>query len=140
MGIVVWTDGLCEPVNPGGIACYGWVAYRDGKKVDEGCGRVVEGPSATNNVAEYQAVIEALQWLFANGYAGEPIELRSDSRLVVCQLSGEYAVRSDRIRPLYDRARAFLLRFQHIRLVWVPREENAEADILSRRAYFGARA
>ncbi|MEW5933448.1 MAG: ribonuclease HI [Bacillota bacterium] len=135
MGIAVWADGLCEPVNPGGIACYGWVAYRDGRKLAEGWGVAAKGAEATNNVAEYRAVIEALEWLLAAGYRGEPVEVRSDSQLVVCQLTGEYAVRSERVRPLYRRARRLLGQFRELRLRWVPREENEEADGLSRRAY-----
>lgn len=133
--MVVWADGLCEPVNPGGIACYGWIARRDGSVLSEGWGVVARGPEATNNVAEYHALIEALEWLLAAGHEGEPVEIRSDSQLVVRQLSGEYAVRSGRIRPLYKRARRLLSRFRDIRLRWVPREENEEADLLSRRAY-----
>ncbi len=135
VGVVVWADGLCEPVNPGGVACYGWVAYRDGCKLSEGWGVAARGADATDNVAEYRAVIEALQWLLAAGRKNEPVELRSDSQLVIRQLTGEYAVRSDRVRPLYRRARRLLGQFRDIRLRWVPREENEEADALSRRAY-----
>ena len=135
VGVVVWADGLCEPVNPGGIACYGWVAYRDGCKLAEGWGVAAKGAEATNNVAEYRAVIEALEWLLAAGYKGEPVEVRSDSQLVIRQLTGEYAVRSERVRPLYRRARRLLGRFRDVRLRWVPREQNEEADGLSRRAY-----
>jgi len=38
--IVVYVDGLCEPVNPGGVACYGYVVYRDGERVAEVLSRV----------------------------------------------------------------------------------------------------
>lgn len=134
MGITVWADGLYER-NPGGIACYGWVAYRDGCKLSEGWGAAAKGPEATNNVAEYRAVIEALEWLLSAGYKGEPVEVRSDSQLVICQIAGEYALRSERVRPLYKRARRLLGQFRNARLRWVPREENEEADRLSRRAY-----
>jgi len=134
-GIIVWADGLCEPVNPGGIACYGWIASRDGLKLSEGLGVAARGSRATNNVAEYQAVIEALRWLLSAGHSGEPVELRSDSQLVTRQLAGDYAVRSGRIRPLYDQARALLSQFRDIRLRWVPRDQNEEADALSRCAY-----
>lgn len=46
----MWADGLCE--NPGGTACYGWVAYRDGRKLSEGWVVAAKGPEAGNNVAE----------------------------------------------------------------------------------------
>jgi len=57
-------DGLCEPVNPGGVACYGFVIYRKSSaselKVFEGCGLAAEpGPDSTHNVAEYTGIIRA---------------------------------------------------------------------------------
>ena len=67
MVIEVYFDGLCEPVNPGGLATYGFVIYIDGRKVCEGCG-VICGfdRNATNNIAEYTALIKALKWLLKN--------------------------------------------------------------------------
>lgn len=134
MAIIVNADGLCER-NPGGIACYGWVARRDGVKVGEGWGEVARGPGATNNLAEYRAVIAALEWLLAEGLAGERVLVRSDSQLVIRQIQGEYAVKSERILPLYRRVRKLAGRFAFLRFEWVPRERNYEADLLSRRAY-----
>jgi len=136
--ILVNCDGLCEPVNPGGTACYGWVAYRDGEKLGEGCGVVCSGPGATNNVAEYTAVIRALEWLLGRGLKDEDVEVRSDSQLCMFQLNGVYAVRSPRILPLYEEAVSLARRFRRVRFRWVPREQNGEADALSRRAYVSA--
>jgi len=136
--ITVNCDGLCEPVNPGGTACYGWVAYRGGEKLGEGCGVVCSGPGATNNVAEYTAVIKALEWMLENGHRNEEIEVRSDSQLCIYQLQGLYSVRSERVRPLYKRVRGLAGQFRRIRFRWVPREQNEEADALSRRAYASA--
>lgn len=135
MVLAVNCDGLCEPVNPGGTACYGWVAYHDGKKIGEGCGVVCSGSGATNNVAEYTAVIKALEWLLENGFAGEEIEVRSDSQLCMYQLQGFYAVRSPRILPLYRKVVSLARKFKKVRFRWVPRELNEEADALSRKAY-----
>ncbi|MCL6478566.1 MAG: reverse transcriptase-like protein [Peptococcaceae bacterium] len=128
-------DGLCEPVNPGGTACYGWVAYLSKEKMAEDCGVICSGPEATNNLAEYTAIIKALEWLWENGLTGEKIELRSDSKLCIYQLLGKYAVRSSRIEPLYSRAKALAVKFRKLRFRWVPRENNKEADALTRRAY-----
>ncbi|RJO60694.1 MAG: reverse transcriptase-like protein [Dehalococcoidia bacterium] len=136
--IVVYCDGLCEPLNPGGTATYGWVAYRDGQKLREDCAMVCSGPEATNNVAEYSAVIFALKWLLENGRESEKIVVCSDSQLCIYQLTGDYAVRSGRIRPLYEQARALARKFKFLEFRWVPREENKEADALSRKAYAGA--
>lgn len=133
--IKVNCDGLCEPVNPGGTACYGWVAYRGREKLGEGYGVICSGPGATNNVAEYTAVIKALEWLLESGYRDEEIELRSDSQLCIYQLQGVYGVHSDRIRPFYRQAKQLARNFRWLRFRWVPREQNEEADALSRKAY-----
>jgi len=138
MVVVVHFDGLCEPVNPGGVAAYGFVVYRDGARVHAGRGVVGAGylgDDVTNNVAEYTALVKALEWLVENGFAGEELVVRGDSQLVIRQLRGEYAVRSPRVAPLYSRVRELLRYFRSVKLEWVPRELNAEADSLSRAAY-----
>ncbi|WP_156896820.1 reverse transcriptase-like protein, partial [Desulfovirgula thermocuniculi] len=96
---------------------------------------VCSGPGATNNVAEYTAVIRALEWLLESGYRDEEVEVCSDSQLCIYQLRGEYAVKSPRVAPLYRRAKELAGRFRRLRFRWVPREQNTEADALSRRAY-----
>jgi ribonuclease HI len=134
MAVVVHVDGLCEPVNPNGVACYGYVIYRDGEKLEEGCG-VVEHPSPSNNVAEYTACIKALERLIELGLT-EDVLVRSDSQLLIYQLKGIYAVKAPCITSLYEKATALIKQFKRIRFEWVPREENEEADELSRRAYY----
>ena len=125
---------VSEPVNPGGVACYGYVIYRDGAKLDEGCG-VVDHPDPSNNVAEYTACIKALERLMELGLNREAVDVRSDSQLLIYQLNGYYSVRAERIIPLYERALELIGKFAEIAFSWVPREENAEADELSRKAY-----
>lgn len=132
--LLAYCDGLCEPVNPGGTACYGFVIYRDGEKFAEDCGVVCSGEEATNNVAEYTAVIRALQWLLSNG-RGEPAEIRTDSQLCVRQLKGDYAVRSPRVVPLYMEASRLAKKHGRVKFAWVPREKNKEVDALTRKAY-----
>ncbi|MEM2824557.1 MAG: ribonuclease HI [Thermofilaceae archaeon] len=135
--ITVYFDGLCEPVNPGGIAAYGFVVYRDGERIAAGKGIVgagYKGDDVTNNVAEYTALIRALEWLIANGCAGSELVVKGDSQLVIRQLQGRYAVRSPRIAPLYRRAVELLSHFPRRRYVWIPREGNREADALSLEA------
>jgi ribonuclease HI len=136
--LVVYFDGLCEPVNPGGVAAYGFVVYRDGERLHAGrgiAGAGYLGDDVTNNVAEYTALIKALEWLVEKGFSKEELLVRGDSQLVIRQLKGEYAVRSPRITPLYARVRGLLQSFRSVKLEWVPRELNAEADTLSRVAY-----
>ena len=134
--IVVYFDGLCQPVNPGGIACYAFLIRRDGKIVHSEYGLAAKPYSndSTNNVAEYTALIKALEWLSRN-QPRESIRIRSDSKLVVSQINGEYKVKSKRIIPLYRQAMSLKNSFPSIEIEWVPREENREADALTNRAY-----
>ena len=134
--IEVYFDGLCQPVNPGGIACYAFLIRRDGKIVHSEYGLAAKPYSndSTNNVAEYTALIKALEWLSRN-QPRESIRIRSDSKLVVSQINGEYKVKSKRIIPLYRQAMSLKNSFPSIEIAWVPREENREADALTNRAY-----
>ena len=61
--ITLYFDGLCRPRNPGGVATYGYVIYKDGKKVKRGYGVVGSGTGMTNNVAEYSALKRAAEWV-----------------------------------------------------------------------------
>ena len=134
---LLFFDGLCEPVNPGGVATYGYAIYVDGRRIAADCGVVgsgMEGRDVTNNVAEYSALIAGLRRLLELGWR-EGVEIRGDSQLVIRQLQGVYAVRSPRIAPLYEEAKRLLSEFADVRLVWIPRELNREADELSRKCY-----
>jgi len=133
--IEAYFDGLCEP-NPGGVATYGFVVLRDGKKLHDGHGLACppKTPQATNNVAEYTGLIKALEWL-ADQKVKEPVRVRGDSDLVVKQLRGEYKVKSPNLASLYQRAKELLSRLPAATIEWVPRDENAEADRLTNLAY-----
>ena len=134
--IEVFFDGLCQPRNPGGIACYAFLIRRDGNIEHSDYGLAAEpfSENSTNNVAEYTALINALEWLSRNRIS-DSIRIASDSKLVVSQLNGKYKVKSDRIIPLYRRALSLMKSFADIQIRWVPREENWEADALTNRAY-----
>jgi ribonuclease HI len=83
--IEVYFDGLCQPVNPCGIACYAFVVKSDGKTIHSDYGLAAEpfSKDATNNVAEYMALVKALKWLLANNLNTGKVEIKSDSQLVV---------------------------------------------------------
>jgi ribonuclease HI len=83
----------------------------------------------TNNVAEYTAAIEGLRRAAALG--ARRVHLRSDSQLLIQQLSGKYKVKAAHLRPLYDEVKGLLSDFDHVRLQHVPREQNREADRLA---------
>lgn len=83
---------------------------------------------ATNNVAEYQALVRALE--VAEEFAATHVHVRADSQLLIRQLEGAYRVKSAGLRPLFEEARARLARYDAVVLEHVPREDNVEADML----------
>jgi ribonuclease HI len=135
--IEIYFDGLCQPINPGGIACYAFVVKSDGKTIYNDYGVVGEPFSndSTNNVAEYTALAKALEWLVANNLIADKVEIKSDSQLIVNHLSGNYKVKAKRIIPLYHRVLLLKSKFDDVQIKWVPREKNREADMLTNKAY-----
>jgi ribonuclease HI len=143
--IQVYFDGLCQPYNPGGIACYAFVILA--KKGHEqkqqqqyseyGLAAEPFSDNATNNVAEYTGIIKALEWLLEkdNYNNNQKIIVRGDSQLVISQLNGKYKVRAVKIIPLYQKVKSLLSKFKDIKIEWIPRDNNKEADKLSNKAY-----
>jgi len=130
-----YIDGACEPINPGGVATWGWVGYWNGKRVRHAHGVVGEGAGMTNNVAEYAALVYAFRHLKEKGYDAE-LEIKSDSQLVVNQMSGRWGVKSESIRRAYEEAKELEKSFKKVTYKWIPREQNEEADALSKQAYY----
>lgn len=87
---------------------------------------------ATNNVAEYTAILKAIEAAGALG-AGQ-ITIYSDSELLVRQLNGQYKVKSEQIRPLFTRAFEMLSGFESWQVKHIVREQNKQADDLVNRA------
>jgi ribonuclease HI len=83
----------------------------------------------TNNVAEYTAAIEGLKR--AADLGASRVLLRSDSQLLVYQLTGKYKVKTSHIVPLHREVLKQARRFDQIRYEHVPRERNREADRLA---------
>ena len=87
---------------------------------------------ATNNIAEYNAVIYGLQEaLIAKA---EEIELCLDSELVAQQLKGEYRVKDSKLKPLFEQALHLISGFKKVDIKHIPREKNKEADKLVNKA------
>lgn len=134
--IKAFFDGCCEPKNPGGVAAYGAVIFRDGHRMWEQSeifypkkGRE-EGTS--NNLAEYSGFKAILDYLLASGLQLEPIEIFGDSNLVIQQMFGRWKIRSGYYVPVALACRKLLSQFPSIRGQWIPREENSIADELSK--------
>jgi probable phosphoglycerate mutase len=83
----------------------------------------------TNNVAEYNGLLAALQWALDHGH--RELNIRADSELLVKQMRGEYRVKHPGLQPLAARARLLLAHLDDVRFEHVRREENKEADRLS---------
>ena len=105
------------------------LADPDGHQIDEISKPI--GP-ATNNVAEYRALIEGLK--LARSHGIHRIRVFLDSELVVDQVNGRAKVGKEHIRPLHAEACSLLQEFPNIRISWIPRKWNAEADALANRA------
>ena len=115
--------------NPGEAGC--------GAVILDDAGSVVKELScylghATNNVAEYEALLMGLEELRRLGK--KKIRVQSDSQLLVRQLNGQYRVKDEKLKHLFDRARNLLGEFDPIRVVHVPRESNKLADRLANQA------
>jgi len=115
--------------NPG-PASYG-VVVRDPRgavlaRLSKSLGR------ATNNVAEYFALIAALDYAAAHGIPALRVE--SDSELLVRQMCGLYKVKSRELRPLFERAVKMSRWLEAFVIEHVPRERNREADALANQA------
>jgi ribonuclease HI len=123
----IFTDGASKG-NPG-PAGVGVLIRSDGKvvcEVSEAIG------TATNNVAEYTALIRGLKE--AQKLGAEAIKVRTDSELLFYQLKGEYKVKHPNMKPLHEEALGLLKRFRSVECKVVPREENAHADRLATAA------
>jgi ribonuclease HI len=125
---IIYVDGASRG-NPG-EASYGFaimnsdleVIYQEGEYIGQ----------TTNNVAEYTALLRALEYAQAHEIAN--VEIRADSQLLVRQLLGEYKVKSSNLEPLYESCRALLKQFRWVEIKHVPREQNKIADKLANQA------
>jgi ribonuclease HI len=124
----LYTDGAARG-NPGPAGAGAVIISADGHIVAK-IGKFLG--DSTNNVAEYMGLILGLKRAKAMGI--KELDVYSDSELLVKQLAGDYAVKADHLRPLYDEVRTLLKGFSEIQVRHIPREENAQADAMSNRA------
>jgi probable phosphoglycerate mutase len=84
---------------------------------------------ATNNVAEYNGLLAALQWAIDHGH--RTVRIKADSELLVKQMRGEYKVKHPGLQPLVARARLLVAQLDDVTFQHVRREQNKDADRLS---------
>jgi ribonuclease HI len=115
--------------NPG-PASYAVVLRRPDGTPLESLGKYIG--RQTNNVAEYYALIAALDYALAHQL--KRLRVRSDSELLVRQVQGIYKVKSPDLRPLHERARKMIASLEAFAIEHVPREQNADADAVANAA------
>ena len=118
----MWVDGGARG-NPGPAAVGYRIEDEAGEVLDE-AGRTIG--VATNNEAEYRALITALERAAALG--ATEVEVRSDSELLVRQMTGRYRVKSPQLKQLWDEAQQAADGFERVRYIEVRRAENTAAD------------
>ncbi len=128
MKAVLHTDGGARG-NPGPAGIGVVLRTESGEVIDELAEAIGE---ATNNVAEYKALIAGLELALKHGI--DDLEVKMDSELVVSQVNGLWKIKKDSLRVLASRASALMRRFAAIDVSHVRRERNADADKLANQA------
>ncbi len=126
---VIFSDGASSG-NPGpsGIGAVIKMGDRE-HEISENIGL------ATNNVAEYKALIAALKKAISLNV--EEVIVNLDSELLVRQISGKYRVKNKGLLPLFAEVIHLLRQFKCYNIYHIPREENKEADLLAKKASVG---
>ena len=126
--IIIYTDGGSRG-NPGPSSA-AYVIFDD--KKNKLAARGVFLGNGTNNTAEYTAVIKALEQ--AEQIGAKIVQVFSDSELLVRQINGEYRVKSEQLRPLFQRTVELLNKFENWKVLHIRRNENKQADKLVNKA------
>jgi ribonuclease HI len=126
----IHTDGAARG-NPG-PAAFAYVIEQNGSPPIEVKGTLGE---TTNNVAEYTALLRALE--HAKRLGARRVLVHSDSELMVNQMQGKYKVKHEGLRPLYEEARGHVAAFDEVTFRHVRREQNGRADRLCNEALDG---
>jgi ribonuclease HI len=124
--LIINTDGAAIP-NPGS-AGIGAILRNDKGKIVSEISKYIG--HSTNNKAEFLALIAGLERALELG--AEHVDINSDSELIVRQIEGKY--RSKAMKPLFDQVVRLLGEFKSYAVQHIPREQNKEADALSKRA------
>ena len=125
---VLYADGAARG-NPGPAGAGAALIDGEGRVVGEAMRFLTH---ATNNVAEYTALIIGLEE--AQRHDVQDLDIRMDSKLVVEQMNGKWKIKHPNLRPLAQQASALLASFPTWQIRHVPREQNVIADALANRA------
>jgi len=125
---IIWVDGASRG-NPGPAAIGAVIKDEQGRLYARISRRI---GVATNNHAEYKALIAALEKAIKLG--ATHVEVNSDSELVVRQINGRYRVKKAALKPLYQQVKQLQSSLAGFTITHIPREQNSEADSLANRA------
>jgi phosphoribosylglycinamide formyltransferase-1 len=126
--LIAYIDGGSRG-NPGPAAAGYCLTGPDGTQIEA---KAFFLGRATNNVAEYTAFVKALE--AAKLTSATQLMIFSDSELLVKQINGQYKVKSEQIRPLFQQVTELLEQFDHWKVRHIPRKKNKKADSLVNRA------
>ncbi len=129
--ITIYTDGAARG-NPGPAGAGAILTKDDGQVIVEVCRYLGE---MTNNQAEYRALILAIEE--AKRIGATDVAIFTDSELVVKQLTGDYRVKNEGIKPLHKKILELLREIGDYTIEHVPRENNRHADKLANLAIDG---
>lgn len=125
--VIAYTDGASRG-NPGNAGIGILLVDEKDNVIKEICEYIGQ---TTNNIAEYTAMVTALKEALEMNF--DEIEVISDSELMVKQISGEYQVKNEGLKPLYKETRELLKQFKSFTVRHVRREHNKKADGLANR-------
>jgi ribonuclease HI len=126
--VIIYTDGAARG-NPGPAAIGAIIKDEKGNLIASISRRI---GTTTNNQAEYQAIIAALEKAISLG--ARQVELRADSELIVQQLNGRYRVKKAALRLQYQQIMRLIGTLEGFTIAYIPRQQNAEADKLANKA------
>ena len=127
MELTIYTDGASR--NNPGEAGAGVYILQDGKPV-ETIARYLG--RTTNNIAEYTAAIIGLE--HAAKLGASRVKLFADSELMVKQINGQYKVKNEGLKPLYNKVKELVAKIGSVEVQYISREQNKEADALANQA------
>jgi len=129
--VVIYADGASRG-NPGPAAIGAVIKDERGRLIASISQRIGK---ATNNQAEYRAIITALEE--ADRLGARQVDIKMDSELVVRQINGEYRVKKATLKPLYQQVKQRQGLLEGFTITHILRQQNIEADKLANKALNG---
>ena len=127
INLTIFTDGASR--NNPGEAGAGVLIFRENKPIAE-LARYLG--TTTNNIAEYTAAIMGMEHAVKLGASS--VRLFADSELLVKQLNGQYKVKNEGLKPLYQKVKDLIAKIGTVEVQYIPRARNKEADALANKA------